>query len=238
MPIYPPPNGTDIMSKIQELKKKLESIPAKQSRKNLVSKLDQYAKIAAAASVTLQTCASAKVYAQHVFADEDFQRVSDQTKKAVNTAKRLRDKLADKVEAVEKSDAQFRDISDASRSAQVALRDRWNLLLSKKIEEFERIGRAAKDANLSGSRSLEQILRRLSNHVNSPPQNADAAQRIEQDLKGLVASVQSLGLEGPVGRFLVEASAGRGRAKDLSNPEIIKFIERYHLWDSLNIRLG
>jgi uncharacterized phage infection (PIP) family protein YhgE len=226
------------MSKIQELKKKLESIPAKQSRKNLVSKLDQYAKITEAASTMIQMCASAKQYAQQVFGDEEFQKVSDHTRKAVNTAKRLRDKLTDKVEAVEKSDAQFRDISDAAKSAQAALRDRWNFLLNKKVEEFERIVRAAKDANLGGSRALEQTLHRLSGQINNPPQSGDVAQRIEQDLKGLVNSVQTLGLEGPAGQFLVEAAAGRGRAKDLSNPEIIKFIERYNLWNSLNVRLG
>jgi hypothetical protein len=111
-------------------------------------------------------------------------------------------------------------------------------LLTKKIAEFESVIRAAKDANLKGSRPLEQTILRLRTHINFPPQNSADCQRIEQDLNSLVESVQTLGLEGPGGQFLVDASAGRGKAKDLTNPEIADFIERYKLWNSLNVKLG
>lgn len=226
------------MSTIKELKTKLEAIPQKQSRKDLVGKLEQYGTLAATASRTLVKCRDEQRYARRVFADEDFQKTTEQMRRAIRYATRLGAKLADKIEAVETSEAQFASLSEAAKIANAALRNRWSDLLTKKIEEFESVVRAAKDANLKGSRSLEQTILRLRTHTNIPPQNSNDCQRIEQDLKSLFESVQTLGLEGPGGQFLVDAAAGRGRAKDLTNPEISQFIERYNLWNSLSVRLG
>jgi hypothetical protein len=226
------------MSTIKELKTKLEAIPHKQSRKDLVGKLEQYGTLAATASQTLVKCREEQRYSRQIFADEGFQKTTEQMRRAIGYATRLGVKLADKIEAVETSDTQFSSLSEAAKIANTALRSRWSDLLTKKIEEFESVIRAAKDANLKGSRPLEQTILRLRTHINFPPQNSADCQRIEQDLNSLVESVQTLGLEGPGGQFLVDASAGRGKAKDLTNPEIADFIERYKLWNSLNVKLG
>jgi len=226
------------MSKLQDLKVRLDSIPAKESHKNLVSKLMHYGILTAAAAETLTTCVEARQYAGQVFAGEDFQKTLDHTRRTISTAGRLRKKLAEKIGAIEGSDTQFSTISEAAKSASAALTDRWNALLSKKILEFENIAKAAKDVNLKGSRSLEQTLLRLRGQATTPPKSSDSAQLIQQDLESLVDSVRTLGLEGPAGRFLVAAATGRGRARDLLNPEVEAFIERYNLWDSLNIHLG
>ena len=226
------------MSKLQELKTKLEAIPDKQRRKDLVGKLERYGTMAAVASETLVTCTEVQRYARQVFADEDFQRSTEQTRKAIGYATRLRTKLTNKIEAVETSESQFSALSESAKLANTALKTRWSDLLTKRIEEFEKLVRVAKDANLPGNRALEQTLNRLRNYINNPPQSGDAVQRIENDLKSVVNSVQSLGLEGPGGQFLADAIAGKGHAKDLCNPEITEIIERYKLWDSLSVRLG
>jgi len=226
------------MSKLTELKTKLEAIPQKQSRKDLVGKLERYGALSETASATLAKCREEQTYARQVFIDESFQRTSEQIRSAIGYAKRLHAKLGDKIEAVDTSDSQFSSLSDAAKTATTSLKTRWSDLLTKKIEEFERVIKAAKDANLKGSRPLEQIILRLRANINAPPQNKQAAERINQDLKSLLTSVQTLGLEGPGGQFLVDAAAGKGRAKDLTNPEIADFIERYKLWNSLNVKLG
>lgn len=226
------------MSKLQELKTKLEAIPDKQRRKDLVGKLEQYGTLAAVASETLAKCTEAQRYARQVFTDEDFQRSTEQTRRAIGYATRLRTKLTNKIEAVETSESQFSALSESAKLANTALKTRWSDLLTKRIEEFEKLVRVAKDANLPGNRALEQTLNRLRNYINNPPQSGDAVQRIENDLKSVVNSVQSLGLEGPGGQFLADAIAGKGHAKDLCNPEITEIIERYKLWDSLSVRLG
>ena|SRR5436190_12385281 len=226
------------MSKLEELKTKLEAIPDKQRRKDLVGKLEQYGTLAALASDTLAKCRNEQRYARQVFADGDFQKTADQIRRAIGYATRLRVKLTDKIEAVERSDDQFSSLSEAAKLANTALKARWSELLNRKIEEFESVVSAAKDANLKGSRPLEQTIMRLRTQTSILPQSSDAAQRIEQDLKSLVTAVQTLGLEGPGGRFLVDAAAKKGKAKDLTDPEIIKFIERYNLWNFLTVRLG
>jgi hypothetical protein len=226
------------MSKLQELKTKLEAIPDKQHRKDLVGKLERYGTLAASASETLATCTEARRYARQVFADEGFQKTTEQTRKAIGYATRLRTKLTNKIDAVETSEDQFSALSESAKLANTSLKTRWSDLLTRRIEEFEKLVRVAKDANLPGNRALEQTLLRLRNYTNNPPQSSDAVQRIVNDLKGVVNAVQSLGLEGPAGKFLAEAIAGKGRAKDLCNPEITELIERYKLWDSLIVRLG
>src|SRR5205814_5272635 len=96
-------------------------------------------------------------------------------------------------------------ISETAKLANTALKTRWNDLLTKRIEEFEKLVRVAKDANLPGNRALEQTLVRLRNYTNNPPQSIDTVQRIENDLKSVVNAVQSLGLEGLAGQFLADA---------------------------------
>src|SRR6478672_2661244 len=103
------------MSKLQELKTKLEAIPDKQRRKDLVGKLEQYGKLATATSETLVKCGEAKLYARQVFTEEDFQKTSDHTRKAIGYATRLRTKLTEKIEAVETSEAQFTALSEAAK---------------------------------------------------------------------------------------------------------------------------
>jgi hypothetical protein len=226
------------MSKLQELKSKLEAIPDKQRRKDLVGKLERYGTLAASASETLAKCTEAQRYARQVFDDEDFQKTAEQTRKAIGYAMRLRTKLTNKIEAVETSEDQFSALSESAKLANTSLKTRWNDLLNRRIEEFEKLVRVAKDANLPGNRALEQTLLRLRNYTNNPPQSSDAVQRILNDLKSVVNSVQSLGLEGPAGQFLADAIAGKGHAKDLCNTEIAELIERYKLWGSLSVRLG
>lgn len=226
------------MSKLEELKTKLEAIPDKQRRKNLVGKLERYGKLAAVASETLVKCAEAQLYARQVFADEDFQKTTEQTRKAIGYATRLRAKLTEKIEAVETSEAQFTSLNESAKLANTSLKLRWNDLLTKRIEQFHKLVKVAKDANLPGNRALEQTLARLSNYTNNPPQSAEAVERIVNDLKNVVNSVQALGLEGPGADFLVAAIAGQGRAKDLSVSEVTELIERYNLWDALSVRLG
>jgi hypothetical protein len=226
------------MSKLQELKTKLEAIPDKQRRKDLVGKLERYGTLAVAASETLVTCTETQRFAQQVFADEDFQKTTEQTRKAIGYATRLRAKLTNKIEAVETSEGQFSALSESAKLAHSSLKTRWSDLLTRRIEEFEKLVRVAKDANLPGNRALEQTLLRLRNYTNNPPQSNDAVQRIVNDLKSVVDSVQSLGLKGPAGQFLADAIAGKGHAKDLCNPEITELIDRYKLWASLSVRLG
>jgi len=226
------------MSKLQELKAKLEAIPDKQRRKDLVGKLERYGTLTVTAAETLLKCTEAQSHARQVFTDEEFQKTTEQTRRAIGYASRLRTKLADNIEAVETSEAQFSALSESAKLANTALKTRWSDLLTKRVEEFGKLVKVAKDANLPGNRALEQTLLRLRTYTNNPPPSREEAQRIENDLKSVVDSIQKLGLEGRGAEFLLAAIAGQGRAKDLSDPEVTELVERYKLWDSLSVRLG
>jgi len=228
------------MLKLHELKVRIESIPEKRRRKNLVGKLQQYNQMTTQAREVVTACSRGQRYAKLVFPDGDFQRIAEQTRKAANVARRLRKKIAENMDAIETkaSNDQFISIGDSARFAHATLKDRWGQLIVRKVADFENLVKAARGANLEGNLSMVEIMRRLSESAGTPPTNEQAAQRIVADINRLDESVSTLGLKGRAGQFLVDAAAGRGNPQDLLAPEVKEFIEQYELWGLLTVRLG
>src|ERR1043165_3345570 len=119
------------MSKLIELKERIESIPDKRRRKNLVGKLLQYDQMTTQSHDVLNACVLGQHYANMVFPVGDFQKVSEQTSKAANTARRLRRKIAEDIDAIETKGAndQFISIGDSARLGHATLKDRWAQLV-------------------------------------------------------------------------------------------------------------
>jgi len=227
------------MSKLQELKIKIESIPEKRSRKNLVGKLAQYDQMSTQAKGVLTKCIRELHYVQSVFPSGDFQRVAEQTARAANVARRLRRRLENiSVIETKTSNDQFISISEYAKSAQTALKDRWTQLLTRRIADFENLAKAASSANLEGSRGMVEKLNRLDDRVGAPPISEEITQRIVADLHDLEKSVSTLGLEGRPGEFLVAAANEQGNPQDLLDSEVAAFIEKYNLWGLLTVKLG
>lgn len=228
------------MSKLHELKSKIESIPEKRRRKNIVGKLALYERMAQDAYATLVQVTRSQSYVMTVFPEGDFQRVAEQKRKAASSARRLHRRLADNMDAIDTqtSNTQFIALGDHAKSSQTALKDRWVQLLNRKIIDFENLVRAASGANLGGSRTLVETLERLRGQASAPPKSLEVAQRTARDIRGLEESVKTLGLTGRPGDFLIAAAAGHGNPRDLSDPEISEFIERYNLWGLLTVKLG
>lgn len=225
------------MSKLKELKTKIELIPEKSRKANLVGKLSRYDKMTAEARDTLVRSSVAKQHALVVFPDGDFQRVVQQAQKAAVIAKKLRNRLSKNLESIEKSDDEFATINDHAKAAQNALRDQWSSLMRGKVQDFENLVKAAKEAGLEGSQKLDQTLTHLREQVNNPPKSNDSAISAKAGLDNLVDSVRGLGLEGEAGQFLVDASEGKGDPQLLYKPEIKQLIDRYQLWGLLRVKL-
>jgi hypothetical protein len=228
------------MSKWLELKQKIEDIPEKEGRKNLVGRLARYSSKTAEARDSLVQSAQAQLFAQSVFPEEGFQRSAKQLSEAVSAARTLHKRLVKQIEAVETtaSDKQFLAIDEYAKAARNNLKEQWNNLLGRKIADFDNLVKAASGAQLAGSKNLTETLSRLRDQRASPPNNDAAAKRVAADLESLKNYVSTLGLEGRVGEFLIAAAEGRGNPKDLGDPEIVTFIERNELWNLLSVRLG
>lgn len=228
------------MSKWLELKGKIESIPEKERRKNLVGKLVHYSGKTVEARKSLVQSSQTQSCAQSVFPGGNFQRSVEQSRKAANAARTLVKRLAKQIEAIETdtSDKYFLVIDECAKAAQKSLKEQWDNLLARKLDDYEKLVKAASGANLAGSKSLTETLSRLRDQRANPPNNDDAAKRIAADLESLKNSVGTLGLEGRVGEFLIAAAEGRGNPKDLGAPEIVAFIDRNNLWNLLSVKLG
>ncbi|MBS1807640.1 MAG: hypothetical protein JST84_05555 [Acidobacteria bacterium] len=227
------------MSKWLELKEKIQSIPEKERRKNLVGKLAHYSRKTTETRNSLAQSSQSHRCSQSVFPEGNFQRGADQLRKAASAARTLHKKLIKQIESVEtdSSEEKFRTIDEYAKAAHKSLKEQWNDLLSNRVADFEKLVKAASGANLTGSKNLTEILSRLRAQVMSPPDNEDAAKCIAADLESLKNSVSTLGLEGRVGEFLVAAAEGRGDPKDLGNPQIVAFIEGHKLWNLLSVKL-
>lgn len=227
------------MSKWLELKQKIESIPEKERRKNLVGKLARYSSKTAEAHDSLVQSAQAQLFAQSVFPEEGFQRSAKQLSEAVSAARTLHKRLVKQIEAVETtaSDKQFLAIDECAKAVRNNLKERWGNLLSRKITDFENLVKAASEAQLAGSKNLTETLSCLRDQRANLPNNDDAAKRIAADIEILKNSVSTLGLEGHVGAFLIAAAEGRGNPKALGDPEIVAFIDRNNLWNLLSVKL-
>ena len=228
------------MSKWLELKGKIESIPDKERRKDLVGKLAHYSLRTAEARDSLAQSFQSQRCSQSVFPDSNFQRSAEQSRKAASAARALQKKLVKQIEAIKEHalEKQFRDIDEYAKAAQKNLREQWKNLLDRKIADFGNLVKAASGANLAGSKSLTETLSRLRTQTENPPHNDEAAKRIMIDLESLENSVGTLGLKGRAGEFLMAAAMGQGDPKDLGNPEIVAFIERNNLWGLLTVKLG
>ena len=225
------------MSTLKGLKIKIELIPEKRRKANLVGKLSRYGKMVADARDTLVRSLEAKKHALVVFPDGNFVKTMQQAQRATAIATKLRNRLSKDLGAIEKSDDEFTAISDHAKAAHNALKDQWNSLIIGKIQDFENLVKATKEAGLEGSQKLDQTLTRLSEQGSNPPMNDGAAIRAKAILDSLVSSVRGLGLEGEAGQFLVDASAGKGDPQALYKPEIKHLIDKYKLWSLLRVKL-
>ena len=85
------------------------------------------------------------------------------------------------------------------------------------------------------------LLDDLCRQVTQAPANQQDADSIRQNLEDLPRVIETLGLKGEVGDFLVQAAIGLGDPKQLYQPEIRDFFENRPrhspLWDLIRVKI-
>lgn len=226
------------MNKLQRLKTEIQRLPEKRNLADLVGVLQRYdTQMTNAVEILTQT-QNRFAYVKIVSKDADLKLITDKIDQAAKTAQRLRKSLSDKIENIKNADDKVFTIESTAKSASTTLRDRWRILLQSKIETYEKLVKAASDANLQGSDTLSQTLGRLRGKAELLPETQEKAVKISEELESVSSSIETLGLQGKVGEFLTAAANGNATAQMLLETEVHEFIEQNKLWSALSVKLG
>jgi hypothetical protein len=225
------------MTRLQSLQVDLRSIPSKRQRAELVGKLITYADKVSNAAETLKQTVAAERYATNVFPDLAPGSVTENRRKAQRLANRLERRLTDDIAKIRQSstDSDVSSLVDHARLANQSVQNRWRSHLSGKLQGYQTLLDAARQAGLARGQDIGTALTLLRQRVDAPPADERDAQTIIAALEQLTESISELGLEGEAGGFIVAASRGEGDAQALSKPEIRDFIDRHDLWRFLRV---
>jgi PHD/YefM family antitoxin component YafN of YafNO toxin-antitoxin module len=226
------------VNKLQRLKSEIQRLPEKQNLANLVGDLQKYNTLMTNALEVLLLTQDRSAHIKIVSPDIDLKSVTGKIDDIAKTAQRLRKRLSEKIENIKNDDDKVAIIDGTTKGASTLLREKWRTFLQSKIEVYEKLVRAAADANLSGSDRLTQTLNKLRNQADSLPESEEKARNIASELESISDSIETLGLKGKVGDFLTAAANGNATAQMLLETEVQQFIEHNRLWSALSVRLG
>src|SRR4051812_31192629 len=129
------------MPLLTELKDQLEKLPKKKQRKNLAGSIEKYGGLVAAAAARRKSSVTRVGFARSVFAEEDFAKVLTRVRQAAAIAAKLKKRLVENIGGVAKN-ATEQDVTrlgEYAKAAVAALKERWQALLSERIEPHERL---------------------------------------------------------------------------------------------------
>lgn len=225
------------MNKLQRLKNEIQLLPAKQQRADLVGTLQKYNSQMTNAVGMLNDTHKTTDFVKIVSETMDLGLVADKTSVSAKTAQRLRKSLSENIQNIRNADDKVFTIESNAKVALVSLRDKWRTMLQSRIENYEKIVKAAKNANLNGSIALTETLEQLKGRAQDLPKSEESAQKTANLLADVADSIHTLGLEGKVGEFLIAAAAGNANAQLLTDVEVCDFVEKHKLWSALSVRL-
>ncbi|MFW2231188.1 hypothetical protein [Rhizobium sp. CRRU65] len=127
-------------------------------------------------------------------------------------------------------------INERLEIASSAVAKGWKALIDEQQRRFKPLADAAERASLPGADSLKASLVRLESWRDLPPGTIQQTADYLADTAGIPAAVANLGLEGKAGKFMIDASNGRAKARDLHDPEVVAFLDNYPaVWTILKV---
>lgn len=225
------------MSRIGELISRMAIIPDKEKRATQLGEMiavrDKLRESAKLADELRGFSDALEVVAGADLADKAKQGLA----MASNSAIRLKTRLESGSGFERKrSDESLTAINERLENALSAVSKGWRSLIDEQARRFTPLVEAAERASLPGADALNVALSKLERWRDSPPQTPQAAVVYVADAAQIPSAIANLGLEGRAGKFMVDASSGRAKAKDLQEPEVLAFLDAHPaVWSMLKI---
>jgi hypothetical protein len=227
------------MSRIQDLIHRLEVIPEKEKKANHLGQMitirDKLRESASNAD-TLRRAASALSGVEGAaFVD----RASEALAAASTSAEKLKTRIAAGADFDRgKADGVLTHINEKLEGGTSAVTKGWRLLIDEKSRRYAPLAAAAMRASMPGAAGLQTAIVELEAWRDAPPQTAQAADEFNANASALPIAIANLGLEGPAGVFMVQASKGQAKAKDLLSQEVRDFLDANPaIWSMLTVGL-
>jgi hypothetical protein len=232
------------MTKLQELKGRLELLPEKNRLKNLVGKLTEYGDQIADAQRMLEGAVSDEMTVRTVFGDDASTVAAEEKKRAGRVSKRMAAKIRERIEAVSEARARVNDdvtaINDGAAKAARDVKQAWQRLVDQKLRPYEGLAEVATQLKLRGAENLSQTMSSLRTARGNVPANAQRAASVSALLDSLPVAVQTLGLKDEaVRRFVIDATRGTAKLKTFHDTAAIaEFIAKNDkLWELFRVTL-
>jgi len=224
------PTLNEITTRLKELpeQKKLKALNS--HVQTLTTKLDEI-------HMKLSDSFNKRAFAQLVFPEEEFSTAVTAIKAAARQAAKLKASLVEKFSDVANRATEEKVIrlADRAKNAQDDLAKSWPSLMQRQLKSYEAIAEVA--ANLPGGTALAAVMQRLRQHADKPPATQQMAESIGNDLTSLRKSIDTLGLKGEAGKFLIKAAKGLADPRDLFKDEIKNYFDEKDLWHVLAVKI-
>jgi len=228
------------MSKLKNLRDRLEKLPQLKKEKNLSSNFGVFTKKVAESKVMLTDSYRDMEYISKVFPDAGCEKkILPILKSSIKEAQKLYKTIEEDPQTVQKkaSENSVVRLRDYATSANVKVRDIWSREITNNVTKWEKLAEVTQGLGAKGGREFKQAVVSLKNK--KIPKSDEEVVQIKTAQINLHKGIANLGLEGPFGKFLEATVESRGASpKDLFKKEIKEKIEEFNLWDSFQIRLG
>lgn len=135
-----------------------------------------------------------------------------------------------------RADETLTSINERLENASNTVTKGWRSLIDDQAKRFKPLAEAAERASLPGADGLNSAISLLEGWRDNPPATLKEAETFVANAARIPASIANLGLEGRAGRFMVDASNGRAKAKDLQETEVIAFLDAHPaVWSLLKV---
>jgi hypothetical protein len=227
------------MNRINTLIAKMRDIPGKEQRATQLQEMrvvrDKLRESADRADLLRQ-----QSIALATIDDAGFVRVADQVlAKVASRAGALKKRHEDNAGFDRRrADETLTLINEGLENVAGTLGKGWRALIDDQTRRYRPLAEAAERAGLPGGGGLQDAIAVLEGWRDAPPTSTHAAAAYLTNAQSLPTAIASLGLEGRAAKFMVDASNGRAKAKDLQDPNVLAFLEVHPtVWSMLKVVL-
>ncbi len=225
------------MSTLSELVARLSSIPEKERRATQISEMVAVREKLAISANNAEALRELSTALAAIKGLDFLEKVQQGLAIASTTAGRLKTRIEGGAGFERKRvDEALTTINERLESASATVVKGWRSLIDEQQRRFKPLVDAAARAGLPGADALTDSIIRLEAWRDSPPTTVQQANAYLVDTATVPTAVANLGLEGKAGKFMIDASNGRAKARDLQDPEVIAFLDSYPaVWTILKV---
>lgn len=234
------------MTKISELKDRLEAIPEKRKSIQEYSRIVNYHRKTLSFRSTIDSMFKAVENSVDIVEHEKIDYILSQINEAANKAEKLHNSLEKDISEIstDHTETEFLKLSDLTSGISSKTKNAWKIALESRIDKWKtlaevmmQLGKDSSDIKKQANK-LKLSLRNLTERIGKPPISKCDGDSTRNSIKEMADAISSMDLDSDFGRFLQAAASHNGASIDtLENRLVSKQIRDYGLQDVFRVSL-